>query len=724
MFEHFPYTDFHQLNLDWIIKIAKDFLDQYTHIQEIIEQGKTDIQTLTDSGTEAITTLTNASVEELTTLTNNLKTLLNEAYETHSAELATQLANAIRDLNSWYTEHQNYLDATLVQKTNQFIAAADAKLAEVLASIPADYSALGAEVEELSTAVTPTLQEIISFSTEIEGTYIRADGLLASNEETNMLPLIPLSKGDKITLTARGYQTAMAMIAVHTPTGFNPVVISDGNTLHDYSYTATEDCYVAFTYYNTYNYSAVKFISAKQTREEIKQNIPVSFSQKIDGKFIFSATGALQDNEEFSYMRGLFLKAGESISLYCAGYSTAVAIISKDNTGRFEPVIISVDNTVRFYTYTATEETAIALSFRNNYYYKAWIQTNPIYTLEDTVMPEITIDTTNAEDGFVGTSDNPMTLAYSEGFKHVNIPADVGDIIHAKVRGYNTAVSAIARKEEYSYFKIIPCIDSTVRDYYYLVPRKMIITVSYNSDYTHEIRIIRNYIKNYMESEQQDNYQWYLFPKLCGIGDSLMCGTLQIDNGPQHTVMGDAWLTYVARRTGSAKHFYAQGGITAKDWIQEFMQDLQDGDSYNAYFISLGTNERYTSAYPLGDITDPAGSNTFVGYYKEIINAIRTKSPHCAIFCISLYNSQPDHFIWSSMIEQIANLYDNCFYLDFINRSEYHVETIGDFISDDLAHFSTLGYAYMANLFMKLVNEQVLSHTSFFRFFGEWNSVL
>ena len=37
--EGFPYSNFHDLNMDWIIKIAKDFLDQYTHIQQTIEEG-------------------------------------------------------------------------------------------------------------------------------------------------------------------------------------------------------------------------------------------------------------------------------------------------------------------------------------------------------------------------------------------------------------------------------------------------------------------------------------------------------------------------------------------------------------------------------------------------------------------------------------------------------------------------------------------------------------
>ena len=37
--ENFPYSNFHDLNMDWIVKIAKDFLDQYTNIQNTINDG-------------------------------------------------------------------------------------------------------------------------------------------------------------------------------------------------------------------------------------------------------------------------------------------------------------------------------------------------------------------------------------------------------------------------------------------------------------------------------------------------------------------------------------------------------------------------------------------------------------------------------------------------------------------------------------------------------------
>ena len=119
MFEQFPYADLQQLNLDWIIKIAKDFLDQYTHIQQTITDG----------------------LEDLDAKATELQGLLDEWYNTHSEDIANQLAAAIQDLNAWYTEHQNYLDATLAQNIQAFQTAANQAAEAAIATVPADYSA-------------------------------------------------------------------------------------------------------------------------------------------------------------------------------------------------------------------------------------------------------------------------------------------------------------------------------------------------------------------------------------------------------------------------------------------------------------------------------------------------------------------------------------------------------------------------------------------------------
>lgn len=123
----FPYTNFHNLNMDWIIKIAKDFLDQYTHIQELIEQGKTDIQGLTST-----------SLEELEQKKTELEGLLNAWYLTHSEDIANQLATSIAELN-------RILSANI----SAFNGQADQKTASCLESIPDDYSTMANEVQEM-----------------------------------------------------------------------------------------------------------------------------------------------------------------------------------------------------------------------------------------------------------------------------------------------------------------------------------------------------------------------------------------------------------------------------------------------------------------------------------------------------------------------------------------------------------------------------------------------
>ena len=139
MFEGFPYTNFHELNLDWIIKIAKDFLDQYTNIQQTITDG----------------------LEDLDEKAQQLQAALDAWYEEHSEDIDQQLTQAMEDLNDWYTEHQNYLDETLSQNIIAFNNAADAKAALTIASIPDDYTELATTVANLESAFTNTVGTVI-----------------------------------------------------------------------------------------------------------------------------------------------------------------------------------------------------------------------------------------------------------------------------------------------------------------------------------------------------------------------------------------------------------------------------------------------------------------------------------------------------------------------------------------------------------------------------------
>ena len=96
--EGFPYSNFHDLNMDWIIKIAKDFLDQYTHIQETINNGE-----------EAINNDYVQALEDLDTKANELTESLNEWYTEHSADISGELATAIQNFQLSATQIANHV---------------------------------------------------------------------------------------------------------------------------------------------------------------------------------------------------------------------------------------------------------------------------------------------------------------------------------------------------------------------------------------------------------------------------------------------------------------------------------------------------------------------------------------------------------------------------------------------------------------------------------------
>ena len=135
--EQFPYSNFHDLNLDWIVKIAKDFLDQYSNIQNTITDGLSDIQTTAE----------------------NLENLLQQWYDTHSEDIANELTQAVADF------------ATEAERIGQ----------QVINSIPSDYT-------DLSNAVASLRNSILNVSNG----YINTSGVYTPASGYYCTALIPL----------------------------------------------------------------------------------------------------------------------------------------------------------------------------------------------------------------------------------------------------------------------------------------------------------------------------------------------------------------------------------------------------------------------------------------------------------------------------------------------------------------------------------------------------
>ena len=183
----FPYTNFHEMNLDWVIQIARDFLDQYSHIQQIIEDGETSISDLTSSG-----------LEQLQEKADALEDLLQAWYTEHSEDISNQLSGALEDLNAWYTLHEGYLDQTLTDNLEVFATRADAKAQETLENIPSDYTVLSNDVTNLLDAVRwlATYDEVGLAPNATNNNYwIDASGSGNSHSGYNIYR-IPVTEGD------------------------------------------------------------------------------------------------------------------------------------------------------------------------------------------------------------------------------------------------------------------------------------------------------------------------------------------------------------------------------------------------------------------------------------------------------------------------------------------------------------------------------------------------
>lgn len=137
--ENFPYSDFHDMNTDWLVKIAKDFLDQYTHIQEVIANGEQSLTDLTENG-----------LDQLQEKADTLENLLQTWYDTHSEDIANQLADALNDISN-----------ALQTAITDFGRRAEQKALQTLETIPDDYTALSQMVLNLKYAVD--VKNVLSF---------------------------------------------------------------------------------------------------------------------------------------------------------------------------------------------------------------------------------------------------------------------------------------------------------------------------------------------------------------------------------------------------------------------------------------------------------------------------------------------------------------------------------------------------------------------------------
>ena len=188
--ENFPYSNFHDLNMDWIVKTVKEFEDHYSKIHESVETGKEEI---------------------------------NESVETGKEEITETVAQELNDA------------------INEFNTNADEKGQEVLDSIPEDYTQLIDDVDSIHNLLG-TIDAVA------EDGYVGTRGVMETTVANfRHTDIENVKAGNTIYIYCYALTTVTAIARKTSSTTYKSEVMgNDGFGL--YSWTADCDCTITVSY--------------------------------------------------------------------------------------------------------------------------------------------------------------------------------------------------------------------------------------------------------------------------------------------------------------------------------------------------------------------------------------------------------------------------------------------------------------------------------------------
>lgn len=170
-----------------------------------------------------------------------------------------------------------------------------------------------------------------------------------------------------------------------------------------------------------------------------------------------------------------------------------------------------------------------------------------------------------------------------------------------------------------------------------------------------------------------------IFRTIGCIGDSLSSGEHESrdesGNPGYHDFYDYSWGQYIARNAGIKVFNFSRGGMTAKQFMEEFGDSCgvwTDEKKCQAYILALGVNDIYTKVVELGSVSDIDTEDyhnnkpTFAGYYAAIIQRVKTIQPDAKFFLVTLPNGEQlsnsdEH---AQLLKEMAELFSNTYVID------------------------------------------------------------
>ena len=187
-----------------------------------------------------------------------------------------------------------------------------------------------------------------------------------------------------------------------------------------------------------------------------------------------------------------------------------------------------------------------------------------------------------------------------------------------------------------------------------------------------------------------------------GLGDFLACGD-SITKSLSYPISGvsktvKSWATSFAEMVGSSETIIAKGGWSTVDFLASDEYASAVADTSQFAFVFLGIN----------DINESVSIETFSTNYTTIVNALLTN--HKFVFCINLPASLQPSAQRSSFNEEIATICDSitkAFLVDITGSTN----RLNEF--KNYGHLSSIGYGVLAGEIATAVNIAMASNNYF-----------
>lgn len=223
-------------------------------------------------------------------------------------------------------------------------------------------------------------------------------------------------------------------------------------------------------------------------------------------------------------------------------------------------------------------------------------------------------------------------------------------------------------------------------------------------------------------------YSSKVFKRVGCIGDSYMAGYIAAGSDVPADYPEYSWPHFMEVLTGNTWTNFGYSGSSTKSWMngQANLANVQaPGNKCQAYVIGLGINDS-SGSHPnhvdLGTAADiGTNADSYYAYYYKLVEAVRTVNADAPIFCTTLPKGGSTIAGYNTAVRDIVT------YCQTASEPVYLLDLAGDYnnvqyfknpiLSTDAenGHYTGIGYEYMAECLLKVISDVVNANNADFK---------